>query len=108
MVKKLIMLVEDEPSVLNMVKEIVERAGYATVTASGGLQALRKLKKVKPDLILLDYFMPGMNGLELCKKIRADDALKDLKIVFFECGAFLGHSGVNSFESSRLYSQALY
>ena len=82
MAKKVIMSVDDEEIIVNTIKDILEPQGYEVVTAISGEEALEKLKKIKPDLILLDLLMPRMSGTDLCSKIRADEKLKNLKVVF--------------------------
>ena len=79
---KTIMIVDDVKDTVDMVQKLLESEGYNTMTASNGEEALKLLKKVreKPDLVILDMFMPMMSGREVCERIRKDDELKDLKI----------------------------
>ena len=58
------------------------------MTAADGKECLAKLKKIKPDLVLLDMMMPGMSGREVCEKIRADPKTKNLKVVFVTVARF--------------------
>ena len=88
MPKKIVMVVDDEPPINKVVEDILEPEGYRVVSAVSGQEALDKLKKIKPALILIDFFMPGMSGRELCEKIRADDKLKNLKIAFLTAATF--------------------
>ena len=87
---KKIMIVDDTVDTVGMVKKFLETEGYDTLEANNGKDALEILKKeeVKPDLILLDMFMPEMSGREVCEQIRSDDDLKDLKVAFFTVAAF--------------------
>ncbi|MFH0876405.1 MAG: response regulator [archaeon] len=78
---KTIFLVDDEKHLVELVTAILESEKFKVITASNGIDALAKLKKWKPDLMLLDMMMPGMSGIEVCEKIRADPKLKDLKII---------------------------
>ena len=91
MVKK-IMIVDDARDTVGMVKALLESEGFDTLTAYNGKEALAKLKEDadKPDLILLDMFMPEMSGREVCERIRKDSDLKDLKVAFFTVAAFRG------------------
>ena len=82
MPKKKIMVVDDEENLLELVKAILEQAGFEVITASSGKECLEKLKKVKPDLILMDMMMPVMTGKETTKKIRENPKTKDIKIAF--------------------------
>lgn len=89
---KTVMIVDDTKDTVGMVKKLLETEGYKTMTASDGKEALKLLKKTKekPDLVLLDMFMPGMSGREVCERIRKDEGLKDLKVAFFTVAAFRG------------------
>jgi len=81
-VKKKVMIVDDEESMVELVKSILEKEGFDVIIAYSGKECLEKLKKVKPDLILMDLMMPGMTGKEATRKIRENPKTKDLKIVF--------------------------
>jgi response regulator RpfG family c-di-GMP phosphodiesterase len=71
------MIVDDDVAMLNVLAfEIKDIGGYNVVTASSGPEALGLAKENKPDLIVSDYYMPEMNGFELCQKIKSDPALK--------------------------------
>ena len=87
---KKIMIVDDTVDTVGMVRKFLESEGYETMDAYNGKQALEKLKSSadKPDLLLLDMFMPEMSGREVCEKIRADAELKDIKVAFFTVAAF--------------------
>ncbi len=85
---KKIMVVDDEESVLELLKAVLENDGYDVITASGGEECLEKLKKVKPDLVLLDMMMPGMSGREVCERIRKDPKTKNLKVIFVTVARF--------------------
>lgn len=82
MEKKKIMVVDDEGYLVELLKTVLKGAGFDVVTATDGKQCIKKLKKVKPDLILMDFMMPGMTGVETIKKIRANPETKDLKVAF--------------------------
>lgn len=82
MAKNKIMFVDDQEHMQELVKGILERAGYSVIIASSGPECLEKLKKVKPDLILMDVMMPGMTGKQTIEKIRANPKTKDFKIAY--------------------------
>ncbi len=67
-----ILLVEDEPGIQELVKFNLQAAGHTVVTAMNAEQGLAMIRDALPDLILLDWMLPGMSGIELAKKIRAD------------------------------------
>ncbi len=85
---KKIMVVDDELSLQELARAILEREGFEVIIALDGKDCLQKLKTVKPDLILLDMMMPGMSGRETCEKIRADPKTKDLKVIFLTVARF--------------------
>ena len=81
--KSLVMVVDDAPSNLEIMEIQLQMAGLNTMTASHGDHALELLKHQKPDLILLDILMPGMDGIEVAALIRKNERLKDIPIVAF-------------------------
>jgi len=85
---KKIMVVDDEPDLREAMQLLLESRGFEVVTAEGGAEALEQLGKEQVDLALIDYFMPEMTGRDLAEKIRADSALKDLKIAFLTVAVF--------------------
>ena len=76
------MVVDDEENVLELVKAILEKEKFSVITARSGKECLELLKKVKPDLILMDLMMPVMTGKDTTKKIRENPKTKDIKIIF--------------------------
>ena len=78
-----ILLVDDEPDVIEIVSYNLFNEGYQIYTASNGIEAVHKAEEFIPHLILLDMMMPKMNGLEACQKIREIDKLQDVIIAFF-------------------------
>ncbi len=75
-----ILVVDDEPRDLQMMTEVLESAGYAPLTASGGQQAMEILSKSQPDAILLDLLMPEMDGFEVIRRIKELPHLQQLPI----------------------------
>ena len=82
------MVVDDEENLLELVKAILESEDFEVTTASTGQECLSKIKKSKPDLILMDMMMPGMSGRETTEKIRKDPSTKDTKIIFLTVARF--------------------
>lgn len=66
-----ILIVDDEPEILEMVGEFLSRRGYRVSTATGGTEALAKIKAECPALILLDIYMPGITGIDLLRRLKA-------------------------------------
>ena len=77
-----ILLVDDEPDILEIVSYNLTAEGYKVFTAENGVQGVRKAKKEKPQLIILDVMMPEMDGIEACEQIRQIPELKDTIITF--------------------------
>ncbi|RXP59453.1 DNA-binding response regulator [Lutibacter sp. HS1-25] len=78
-----ILLVDDEPDILEIVGYNLKNEGYQITTAKNGLEAVELAKKIEPHLIILDIMMPEMDGIEACEKIRATAGLEDVIISFF-------------------------
>jgi len=77
-----ILLVDDEPDILEIVGYNLSTEGYQVITANNGLEGVRKAEKERPQLIILDVMMPEMDGIEACEKIRQLPELKDVMITF--------------------------
>ncbi len=77
-----ILLVDDEPDILEIVGYNLSSEGYTVVTAENGLEAVKKAKKEQPQLIILDVMMPEMDGIEACEQIRLIPELKNVLITF--------------------------
>lgn len=75
-----IMVVDDEPDIVVIVGEMLRKAGYDVIEARSGRECLEKLKKEKPDLILLDVMMPDILGWDVCKKIKGDEATRSIPV----------------------------
>src|SRR5688500_17775123 len=82
-----ILVVDDDESVLISIQEILEDEGYTVDGASSGQQALEKISRRKPDLVILDIVMPEMSGLQVCRAIRADPFMARLPILFLTARA---------------------
>ena len=77
-----ILLVDDEPDILEFVGYNLSKEGYQIFTATDGVEALRVAAECRPHLILLDMMMPRMDGLQTCKALREMDEMGDVRIVF--------------------------
>ena len=69
---KKILVVDDEPQIVKVLKAYLEKAGFMVVTAVDGVSALAFFKRESPDFVILDLNLPGMDGLDVCKAIRRD------------------------------------
>ncbi len=77
-----ILLVDDEPDVIEIIKYNLEQEGYNVKTASNGKEALKKAQKNTPHLIIIDVMMPEMDGIEACEQLRNDKIFNDTIIMF--------------------------
>lgn len=78
---KQILLVEDDPFLIDIYTTRLKEAGFAVVVALDGQEALNKIKKEKPDLVLLDIVLPQIDGWEILREIKSDQNLKDLPVI---------------------------
>ena len=76
-----IYIVEDEPDIRETLKYNFSNEGFEVFTAPDGEEALSNIKKVLPDVLILDLMLPGLSGLDVCKSIRADDDIRDMSII---------------------------
>ena len=74
-----ILLVDDEPDILEIIGYNLSAEGYQIITAETGVEGVKKAKKEKPHLIILDVMMPEMDGIEACEKIRKIKSLENEK-----------------------------
>lgn len=79
--KNLILLVDDEPNLRELLRQMLELGGFDVVEAEDGLEALEKLELVTPDIMILDVMMPNLDGVSLCKKLRAGTSFAGLPII---------------------------
>jgi two-component system alkaline phosphatase synthesis response regulator PhoP len=77
-----ILLVDDDPDILEILTYNLQKEGYQVVTAENGIKAVKKARKEKPDLIVLDVMMPEMEGIQACEQIRSIPELNHVLITF--------------------------
>jgi two-component system, OmpR family, response regulator len=77
-----VLVVDDDPAIVEMLVELLERDGRFDVdTAATGFDAGLKTRSFRPDVIVLDYMLPDINGNAVCRSIRGDESLKDVRII---------------------------
>lgn len=69
--EKLVLLVDDDESLLDLMEHVVKKEGFRTDRASDGTEALRKVDALQPDLVILDFMLPGMGGYEVLRELQA-------------------------------------
>ncbi len=79
--QKKILIVDDEKELISLVSLHMRMAGYAVVSAGDGVAALDLCRKEKPDLVILDMMLPKIEGWDLCRYLRGDEALKNVPII---------------------------
>ncbi|MFH1679460.1 MAG: response regulator, partial [Candidatus Eisenbacteria bacterium] len=77
-----ILVVDDEPAIVASLAYCLEMEGFRVITASNGEDAARKILKVVPDLIISDIMMPGVDGYELCRRIRSYYKTRQVPFLF--------------------------
>jgi two-component system, OmpR family, response regulator len=100
--RRKILVVDDDPDQVEVVRWSLKKAGFAIGTAANGVDALVKTRSVLPDLIVLDLMLPELNGFDICKTVRKDPATASIPIIMltgmrsefsrmagFECGVTL-------------------
>ncbi|MFI5252092.1 MAG: PleD family two-component system response regulator [Bacteroidota bacterium] len=91
---KTIFLIDDEPAWLSALSEALEQQNFKVISSENGEDALAKLKKMKPDLILSDVRMPVMNGFDLFERIRSEPKLKNIPYIFM--------SSIDDYDAKRV------
>lgn len=81
MLKSKILLIEDEEDIASLIQLQAELAGYKVVIEHDGLNGWRAVEREKPDLVLLDIMLPGQNGLDVCRKIKAHPEYKNIPVI---------------------------
>lgn len=82
-----ILLVEDEPDIIRLVKFTLEQKNFEVVATSNGLAAIEIASTEKPDLILLDVMMPVINGYETCGRLKKNEKTKDIPVIILSAKA---------------------
>ncbi|MFQ5801136.1 MAG: PleD family two-component system response regulator [Candidatus Hydrothermarchaeales archaeon] len=96
-----IMVVDDDDLIIESTRLALEKNGYKVITAFSGEEALDMLKTQRPDLILLDIMMPGIDGWEVCRNIKKDEKTKDIPVAMFTV-----RSSEDSVDKSLNYAHA--
>jgi len=78
-----ILIADDEPRIRELAQMILEDKGYRVITAENGTDAIQKVEREMPDLVLLDIVMPGISGIEACKILKSEAKTRSIPIVMF-------------------------
>lgn len=110
---KRILVVEDEPDMVGMIKMRLEAAGYETKEALDGQEGLALAREEEPDLIILDLMLPKLDGYKLCRMLKFDEKYRHIPIIMFTAKAQEGdiklgkEVGVNAYITKPFESQVL-
>lgn len=77
---KTVLIVEDQPEVTTLLRQVLEKDGFVTQSACNGAEALQKVAAAPPDAIILDFMLPGMNGLELNSRLKVNPESRDIPL----------------------------
>ncbi|MBW2608215.1 MAG: response regulator [Deltaproteobacteria bacterium] len=86
-IKGSVLIVDDNPDNLRLLTEVLTEKGYKVRPAPSGSLALKSVRSTLPDLILLDVKMPGMDGYEVCRRLKADKRTRDVPVIFISAMA---------------------
>ncbi len=95
---KKVLVIDDDPDIVEAVQLILETGGYATICTTKGDETCQKVREYQPDVIILDVLLSGNDGRHICKKLKSDDRTKQIPIIMIsahpsaknsvrECGA---------------------
>lgn len=76
-----IVVIEDEPDILELIEYNLRREGFEVATATSGRAGLSVIGREKPDIVLLDLLLPGLDGLDVCRRLRSVDSTRDLPVI---------------------------
>lgn len=96
--KPTILLIDDSPDNLQILGDILSEAGYEVMFAESGLSGLERTRFMKPDLILMDVRMPGIDGLDACRTFKEQDDVQDIPVVLMSAqrGGTLRQEALNA------------
>ena len=102
--RRKILVVEDDADQLELIRLVLEKAGFATGTATNGSDALVKTHSISPDLIVLDLMLPGLNGFDICETLRKNPLTASVPIIMLTglCSEFGRLAGLESGASDFL------
>jgi CheY-like chemotaxis protein len=86
-VRRLILIADDDEDILALIRAAIERSGHEVMSVADGAAALSAMAKRRPDLAVLDIAMPELDGLEVLRRLRADDETRDLPVILLTAQA---------------------
>ncbi len=101
--KPLVVAVDDDPSILRVMKILLEGSGFEVKTASGAEEALLMLRQIVPAVLILDVELPGMSGLDLCQIIKRNERLAKVPVIFLT-----GHGSPHEYTTGHAAGAVAY
>jgi DNA-binding response OmpR family regulator len=80
--KKVVLIVDDEPTIIAIVEDLLQLKGFESLSAGDAEEAERVIKKHRPDLILLDVMMPNISGFDFCRRLKSLPEYRDIPVIF--------------------------
>ncbi|MEO3403711.1 response regulator [Mucilaginibacter sp. CAU 1740] len=93
---KKIMIADDDPGIVDAVEMLLEFEGYAVASTLDGATTVSDMKQEKPDLLLLDIWMSGEDGRDICKKIKQDEAIKGIPVIMVSASRDIRESAMEA------------
>ena len=84
---KKIPVIEDDPSTSRLLEYSLQRFGYQVIITTSGLEGLKKARAEAPDMVMMDVMLPGIDGFELCRRLRAEAKTAGISILIFSARA---------------------
>jgi DNA-binding response OmpR family regulator len=84
---KKVLVIDDDPTVQRLAEYVLKKSGYEVLTAANGIEGLRKVKTEKPQLVILDVMLPGMDGFEVCDRLRKDPETAHIPVLMMSAKA---------------------
>lgn len=89
-IQKMVIVVDDDPAILDLVEMVLNEEGYEVMTATNGREALELLAAQQPSIVLLDLMMPVMDGWSFCRAVKGNEATRHLPIIIMSADRHLG------------------
>jgi CheY-like chemotaxis protein len=96
--RKKILIVDDEPAILIVSRRRLEANGYEVITAESGKEGIEKAVTCEPDLVLLDIIMPGLDGYEVCRRLKSSEKTREIPVIIFTASSPQDDSGEKAIE----------
>ncbi len=96
--RKKILIVDDEPAILIVSRRRLEANGDEVITAESGKEGMEKAVTCEPDLVLLDIIMPGLDGYEVCRRLKSSEKTREIPVIIFTASSPQDDSGEKAIE----------